>query len=51
MQNFFDTNGNGKANLTGCNAGWGCEKVIEYQLDAYGLRDTVNTIKVNIQHY
>lgn len=38
---LFDTNGNGKANLTGCNAGWGCEKIIEYQLDAYKLRDTV----------
>ncbi len=38
---LFDLNGNGKADLTGCNAGWGCEKVIEHQLDEYGLRDTV----------
>ncbi len=38
---LFDINGNGKADLTGCNAGWGCEKVIEHQLDAYGLRDVV----------
>jgi len=38
---LFDTNGNGKANLSGCNAGWGCEKVVEYQLDAYDMRDTV----------
>ncbi len=38
---LFDLNGNGKADLTGCNAGWGCEKVIEHQLDAYNLRDTV----------
>ena len=38
---LFDINGNGKADLTGCNAGWGCEKVIEHQLDAYGMRDTV----------
>ena len=38
---LFDHNGNGKADLTGCNAGWGCEKVIEHQLDAYGLRDSV----------
>ncbi|CAI8204062.1 MAG: Glycine betaine/proline betaine-binding periplasmic protein [Arcobacter lacus] len=38
---LFDINGNGKADLTGCNAGWGCEKVIEHQLDAYGLRNTV----------
>jgi len=38
---LFDANGNGKADLAGCNPGWGCEKVIEYQLDAYGLRKTV----------
>ena len=38
---LFDTNGNGKANLSGCNAGWGCEKVIEHQLDAYDMRGTV----------
>ncbi len=38
---LFDLNGNGKADLSGCNAGWGCEKVIEHQLDAYDMRDTV----------
>ncbi|WP_072619817.1 glycine betaine/L-proline ABC transporter substrate-binding protein ProX [Spirulina major] len=38
---LFDTDGNGKANLTGCNPGWGCELVIEHHLDAYDLRDTV----------
>ena len=38
---LFDTNGDGKADLTGCNPGWGCEAVIEHHLDAYGLRATV----------
>jgi glycine betaine/proline transport system substrate-binding protein len=38
---LFDTDGNGKANLTGCNPGWLCELVIEHHLDEYGLRDTV----------
>ena len=38
---LFDTNGDGKADLTGCNPGWGCEAVIEHQLDAYQLRPTV----------
>lgn len=38
---LFDTDGDGKANLTGCNTGWGCELVIEHHLDAYGLRETV----------
>lgn len=38
---LFDTDGDGKADLTGCQAGWGCEGVIEHQLDAFELRDTV----------
>ena len=38
---LFDADGDGKADLCGCNPGWGCERVIEHQLDAYGLRDTV----------
>ncbi|MDJ0799630.1 MAG: glycine betaine/L-proline ABC transporter substrate-binding protein ProX [Calothrix sp. MO_167.B12] len=38
---LFDSDGDGKANLTGCNPGWGCELVIEHHLDAYKLRDTV----------
>ena len=39
---LFDSDGHGKANLTGCNPGWGCERVIEHQLDAFKLRDTVH---------
>ncbi len=38
---LFDTNGDGKADLTGCTPGWGCEAVINHQLDAYGLNNTV----------
>jgi glycine betaine/proline transport system substrate-binding protein len=38
---LFDTDGDGKADLTGCNPGWGCELAIENHLGAYGLRDTV----------
>ena len=38
---LFDLDNDGKADLTGCNAGWGCESVIEYQLDAYNMRDVV----------
>ena len=38
---LFDTNGYGKADLTGCNPGWGCEAVINHQLDAYDLTKTV----------
>ena len=38
---LFDANGDGKADLAGCNPGWGCEAVIEHQLDAFDLRETV----------
>ncbi|WP_087025029.1 glycine betaine/L-proline ABC transporter substrate-binding protein ProX [Thaumasiovibrio subtropicus] len=38
---LFDANGDGKADLTGCNPGWGCEMVIEHQIDAFKLSDTV----------
>ncbi len=42
---LFDNNGDGKADLTGCNPGWGCEAVIEHHLDAYKLRDTVTHVQ------
>ncbi len=39
---LFDANDDGKADLTGCNPGWGCEVVIDHHLKAYGLEDTVS---------
>jgi glycine betaine/proline transport system substrate-binding protein len=41
LAKLFDTDGDGKADLAGCVPGWGCETIIEHQLDAYKLRDTV----------
>ncbi|VEA69649.1 Glycine betaine-binding periplasmic protein precursor [Serratia rubidaea] len=38
---LFDTNGDGKADMTGCTPGWGCEAVINHHLGAYGLEKTV----------
>lgn len=38
---LFDADGDGKADLTGCNPGWGCELAIERHLQAYGLRGSV----------
>jgi glycine betaine/proline transport system substrate-binding protein len=38
---LFDADGDGKADLSGCQAGWGCDQIIEHHLDAYKLRDTV----------
>jgi ABC-type proline/glycine betaine transport system substrate-binding protein/ABC-type amino acid transport substrate-binding protein len=37
----FDRDGDGRADLIGCNPGWGCERVVEHHLSAYDLRDTV----------
>ncbi len=39
---LFDSDGDGKANMVGCNPGWGCERVIEHQLDAFELRDSIS---------
>ncbi|MBI6548387.1 glycine betaine/L-proline ABC transporter substrate-binding protein ProX [Xenorhabdus lircayensis] len=41
LAKLFDSNGDGKADLTGCNPGWGCEKAINHQLKSYGLKNTV----------
>ena len=41
MAALFDSDGDGKANLSGCNPGWGCELKIEEHLDEYALRDVV----------
>ncbi|WP_075181579.1 glycine betaine/L-proline ABC transporter substrate-binding protein ProX [Pantoea sp. 1.19] len=38
---LFDSNGDGKADLTGCTPGWGCEAVINHQLQAFKLSPTV----------
>lgn len=39
---LFDTDGDGKANLIGCDPGWGCEKEIDNHLKVYGLENSVN---------
>ncbi|WP_338515763.1 glycine betaine/L-proline ABC transporter substrate-binding protein ProX [Erwinia aphidicola] len=38
---LFDTNEDGKADLTGCTPGWGCEAVINHQIKAYDLSNNV----------
>ena len=45
VKEAFDANGDGKADLTACPPGWGCEKTIGFHMDTYGLRDHVNLIK------
>jgi glycine betaine/proline transport system substrate-binding protein len=45
VKKAFDANGDGKADLTACPPGWGCEKTIAHHMDVYGLEDHVNPIK------
>jgi glycine betaine/proline transport system substrate-binding protein len=45
VKEAFDSNGDGKADLTACPPGWGCEKVIGHHLDVYGLADHINPVK------
>ncbi|MDV7103597.1 glycine betaine/L-proline ABC transporter substrate-binding protein ProX [Vibrio sp. TH_r3] len=41
LAKLFDANDDGKADLTGCNPGWGCEGVIEHQLAEFDLESTI----------
>ncbi len=45
VKKAFDSNGDGKADLTACPPGWGCEKVIEHHMNVYGLKDHINPVK------
>jgi glycine betaine/proline transport system substrate-binding protein len=45
VKEAFDSNGDGKADLTACPPGWGCEKVIGHHLDVYELEDHINPVK------
>ena len=42
---IFDRDGNGKADLIGCNPGWACGKEIAHHLTAYGLNNTVEQVQ------
>jgi glycine betaine/proline transport system substrate-binding protein len=45
VKKAFDTNGDGKADLTACPPGWGCEQVIAHHMKVYGLEDYINPVK------
>ena len=45
LARVFDRNGNGKADLVGCNPGWACERSIEKHLDSLRLTATVEQIQ------
>jgi ABC-type proline/glycine betaine transport system substrate-binding protein/ABC-type amino acid transport substrate-binding protein len=41
----FDRDGDGKADLIGCNEDWACAEVINYHLQEYGLSNTIEHIQ------
>lgn len=41
----FDRNGDGKADLVGCNQGWACAEVINYHLQEYGLTGNIEHVQ------
>ena len=49
VKEAFDTNGDGKADLTACPPGWGCEKAIAHHMKAYDLGDSINLIKASYE--
>jgi glycine betaine/proline transport system substrate-binding protein len=49
VKKAFDRNGDGKADLTACPPGWGCETVITHHMDAYDLSDHINPVKASYE--
>ena len=49
VKKAFDANGDGKADLTACPPGWGCENVIAHHMEVYGLDDHINPIKASYE--
>lgn len=45
VKKAFDANGDGKADLTACPAGWGCENVIAHHMKVYDLKNAINPVK------
>jgi glycine betaine/proline transport system substrate-binding protein len=47
LAKLFDTDGDGRANIVGPNAGWGGEAVLAHQIKAFGLEKTVQYTQGN----
>ena len=41
VKKAFDANGDGKADLTACPPGWGCENVIAHHMKVYDLHEHI----------
>ncbi|MCD6586032.1 MAG: glycine betaine/L-proline ABC transporter substrate-binding protein ProX [Desulfobacteraceae bacterium] len=49
VKKAFDKNGDGKADLTACPPGWGCEKTISHHMNVYDLADHINPVKASYE--
>jgi len=49
VKKAFDKNGDGKADLTACPPGWGCENVISHHMEVYDLGDAINPVKASYE--
>ncbi len=49
VKKAFDKDGDGKADMTACPPGWGCETVIAHHMDVYDLHDHINPIKASYE--
>ncbi|MBY5163756.1 glycine betaine/L-proline ABC transporter substrate-binding protein ProX [Salsipaludibacter albus] len=44
---LFDDDGNGRADLVGCNLAWACGPVVDHHLAVFGLADTVEQVQAD----
>jgi glycine betaine/proline transport system substrate-binding protein len=49
VKKAFDKNKDGKADLTACPPGWGCEQVIAHHMKVYDLDDHINPVKASYE--
>ncbi|WP_028580464.1 glycine betaine/L-proline ABC transporter substrate-binding protein ProX [Desulfogranum japonicum] len=49
VKKAFDKNGDGKADLTACPPGWGCENVISHHMKVYDLDAHINPVKASYE--
>lgn len=47
----YDYNHNGKADLMGCDPGWGCKLMIDFQIEGYGLQDSLEQLSDDHHRY
>ncbi len=49
VKKAFDKNSDGKADLTACPPGWGCENVIAHHMKVYNLEEDINPVKASYE--